>query len=341
MIPLPIATARLLLRCMRPDDAEAFAAYRSHPEVACYQGWEVPYPPERARRLLDDQADLPGPTPGAWVQLAVDVGSALAGDVAVHLDAAAAVAEVGYTLDPVHQGRGYAVEAVGAVVDALFARGVHRVEAVVDPANRASRRVLERLGFEREGVARQAHHDGGGWTDDERWGLLRDDRAAWRNRPTGRPATVRLVDLHGCARRYAALRVHPTQEHLVATVSASYADALFPEADDAGTPLVPWLRGVEADGEPAGFVLCAEPTPTFPEPFLWRLLIDRRHQGRGIGATVIASLVARYGGLGYRSLLTSWVPGPGTPEGFYLGLGFAATGEVVDDEVTGRLAFDG
>ena len=72
----------------------------------------------------------------------------------------------------------------------------------------------------------------------------------------------------------------------------SFADALVPEIVD-GAPVVPWMRGVEADGELAGFVMLAEVTDAHPEPYLWRLFVDRRHQRRGIGDRVLALVVER------------------------------------------------
>lgn len=339
MIALPLSTDRLVVRRFAPGEAATLAAYRSHPDVARYQGWVVPYPEAEAARLLADQADLAGPTPGRWVQLAVEVDATLVGDVAVHLDDTGRLADVGYTLDPAHQGRGLATEAVGAVVDALLADGVHRVVAGVDPANRPSRRVLERLGFRCEGVARRAYPLGDGeWADDERWAVLADERRDWLRRPTGAPGSVELVELEpATVHRYGALEVHPTQRHLVATMGQSFADACVPGRDDGGGAVVPWFRGVAADGEPAGFVMTTEPTHTSPEPYLWRLLVDRRHQGRGVGATVVRALADRYRAAGHTSLTVSWVPGPGSPEPFYVALGFVPTGEVDHGEVVARL----
>ena len=47
-----LATERLVLRRFRPDDLDAFVAYRSDPGIARYQSWEAPYPPDQARQLL-------------------------------------------------------------------------------------------------------------------------------------------------------------------------------------------------------------------------------------------------------------------------------------------------
>lgn len=337
MIALPLATARLVVRRFTDADAEALAAYRSHPDVARFQNWDPPYTVDDARELIAGSADSDLPALGEWVQVGVEHGGALIGDVGVFVDSGGGVAEVGYSLHPDHQGNGFATEAVGAVVDALLAGGVHRVEAGVDPENVASRRLLERLGFEREGLARRAYRLRDHFVDDERWALLADDRARWLARPHTLPSEMRLVELGEKPRTYGRLRVHPSQEGFVATVLHSYADALFPELDPGGGLLVPWLRGVEGDGEPVGFVMVSEATPTSPEPFLWRLLVDRGHQGRGIGRWIVDQVGARARELGHTTLLTSWVEGPGSPRPFYLGLGFEPTGEIEDGETVARL----
>jgi RimJ/RimL family protein N-acetyltransferase len=46
-----LTTQRLVLRRFRPEDLDAFVAYRSDPETARYQSWEAPYRPSQARLL--------------------------------------------------------------------------------------------------------------------------------------------------------------------------------------------------------------------------------------------------------------------------------------------------
>jgi GNAT superfamily N-acetyltransferase len=118
---------------------------------------------------------------------------------------------------------------------------------------------------------------------------------------------------------------------------ASFADALFPEVID-GAPVVPWMRAIEADGDLVGFVMLALTTEHHPEPYLWRLLIDRRHQRRGIGTLALDQVAAECRTMGDKTLLTSWVPGRGSPEAFYLARGFEPTGQIVEGEIEGRLA---
>jgi RimJ/RimL family protein N-acetyltransferase len=66
-----LTTQRLVLRRFRSEDLDAFVAYRSDPETARYQSWEVPYRPSQARQFLQELDARHPDTPGEWFQLAV------------------------------------------------------------------------------------------------------------------------------------------------------------------------------------------------------------------------------------------------------------------------------
>jgi len=100
---------------------------------------------------------------------------------------------------------------------------------------------------------------------------------------------------------------------------------------------VPWMRAIEADGVIVGFLMLALATPQHPEPFLWRLLIDRMHQRRGIASRVLQLVAAEMRSLGDATLLVSWSEGKGSPRPFYLAHGFVPTGRVVEGETEARL----
>ncbi len=68
--------------------------------------------------------------------------------------------------------------------------------------------------------------------------------------------------------------------------------------------------------------------------YLWRLLIDRMHQRRGIGAQAMALLIESLRAGAVPRLFTSCGEGPGSPRRFYDGLGFRPTGSIVDDDET-------
>ena len=334
-----ITTKRLLLRPAGPADAPDLHARRNDQAAAELQAWEVPYPLDKAAALLEANALLGGPTNDEWYMIGIDAGSQPVGDLAVHLKWNGRSAEIGYTLASDHWGRGYAVEAVDALVEYLFEDlGVTRLGAMLHPDNIASAQVLERTGFVFEGHTRLSYWVGDEPSDDHIYGLLRTDWESWRSRPTTTPENIRLISIDTTnERQVGRLRTNKSQERYVAPMHASFADALFPEVID-GAPVVPWMRAIEADDELVGFVMLALTTDHHPEPYLWRFLIDRRHQRRGIGTLVLAQVAAECRRMGDKTLLTSWVPGRGSPEPFYLERGFRPTGQIVEGETEGRLA---
>jgi GNAT superfamily N-acetyltransferase len=142
------------------------------------------------------------------------------------------------------------------------------------------------------------------------------------------PVTITLEEITADnAQSVLALRLAPGQERFVTSVADSLAEAdEYPHAN-------PWVRAVYADGLPVGFVMLSwnvEPQP--PEIhgpwFLWKLLIDYRHQDKGYGREVVRQVVELVRGQGATELLTSHVPGEGGPVGFYARLGFVPTGEL-------------
>ncbi|AXH97284.1 GNAT family N-acetyltransferase [Ornithinimicrobium avium] len=337
--PYPIRTERLLVRMLREEDVDVLTAYRNDPEVARLQDWDLPWPRERAERLVAAHADRRDVVPGTGTQLALDLDGELVGDLYVGLDEHCGVAELGFTLAAAHQGCGYGVEAVCAVVDDLVDRlGVHRLVAELSPDNLASARLLERVGMTFEHLAEKSFWWRGAWDDNLWYSMTADGRRAWRDRPRTPPQDVRLVELtHENAATYGRLRTHRTQERFVATMADSYTDALFPEPE-GGHPVLPVLRGIEADGEPAGFLMYADGiNEGTPEPYLWRFLVDRRHQGRGIGRRALQRWAADLRAAGHTVAVTSWVQDPGGPEPFYLQLGFVLTGERDEGEAVARL----
>lgn len=95
-------------------------------------------------------------------------------------------AEVGYFFAPETWGNGYATATVEQVVEYAFEElRLHRVNATVFASNEASGRVLEKVGFEREGVHREAAFLHGEYVDAHRYGLLEYE---WRDRMAARGA---------------------------------------------------------------------------------------------------------------------------------------------------------
>lgn len=132
------------------------------------------------------------------------------------------------------------------------------------------------------------------------------------------------------------LSVAESQKGFVAPNAVSLAQALFaPEA---------WFRAIYYGDELAGFVMLADeslkmPPPAKPGIGVWRLMVDSRFQGRGIGRAAMQSVIEHVRGKGsFEVLELSYVPGPGCPEPFYLSLGFRHTGRMDEDEVVLELS---
>jgi diamine N-acetyltransferase len=127
------------------------------------------------------------------------------------------------------------------------------------------------------------------------------------------------------------LAVADSQKGFVAPNAISLAQALFaPEA---------WYRAIYLDDSPVGFVMLADesqrvPPPEQPEIGVWRFMIDARHQGQGVGRAALGLVIEEVRRRRrFARLELSYVPGPGCPEPFYLGLGFRPTGRLDGREV--------
>ena len=333
----PIRTERLILRPPRLSDADAAYERRSLPEVARYQDWEMPYTRERAEQSMARTAAMDGPVDDAgWTITVVDAAEPdrILGDLSVQLRWGGRTGYFGYTFHPDHWGRGYATEAARALVHFLFTDiGVSRIESSLHPDNPPSARVLEACGLIFEGLTRQSFWVGDECSDDMLYGMTRSDWEAWCNRPRQRPDQVELVPVTAGNRRAVGdLVIHKTQERFVSTMLGNFRDALLPPLRD-GVPVVPWFRAIEADGEIVGFIMAAEITEARATPRLWRLLVDRMHQRRGIGSAALDLFEHWCADHGATAIEVSWTVGPGSPAPMYQARGYEPTGQIEDGEI--------
>jgi RimJ/RimL family protein N-acetyltransferase len=153
--PEEVRTARLVLRRPRPEDAAAlFAEYATDPEVCRYLTWTPHASLQETEALVARSGALwEAKRTFRWVLTRRGEDRAL-GMVELRPDGHRV--ELGYALGRGYWNRGYMTEAVGALVTwALAQPWVYRVWAVVDVDNRASARVLEKVGMQFEGVLRR------------------------------------------------------------------------------------------------------------------------------------------------------------------------------------------
>ena len=176
-----LATARLDLRPLTTADAPALFALKSDARVQRY-GSHTPWTQhEQATAWLE--RDRQGMADGRHVHFGIirrEDGVMVGTCTLYDLDAQCRCADVGYALLPSAWGRGYANEAVTALLDFGFERlALNRVSADIDPRNAPSARALERLGFTREGHLRERWIVGDEVCDSWIYGLLARE---WRAR---------------------------------------------------------------------------------------------------------------------------------------------------------------
>lgn len=334
-----IDTARLHLRAYTAGDVDSFTALRDDPDVARLQNWQLPWRREQSERFIASLSDQP--TADGWWHVAVCAreGGQHIGDVCFGFTFGLRSAEIGFSFRPEFQGQGYAFEAADALVAWLFDTvAPTRIWGMLHPDNHPSAVLLERLGMRFEGHTKSSFWLGDDNSDDLIYGMTRADWESWRTRPRDAPANVEVVPV--APDNAAALRrlvTHKSQERFVAPMLYSFAEAMYPEPE-AEYDVVPVLRAVLADGEPVGFIMYSDVARGQDDPYLWRFLVDRRHQQRGIGRRALRIFHDQLRADGMNAVYVSWVPGRGGPERLYLSEGYELTGEVDDDEVVARKA---
>lgn len=172
-----LETHRLTLRPFQDADQEFFANYRSDPEIARYQSWNTPFTQTQATAFIQDMKGRQPGRVGEWYQLAIECKqtTGMIGDCAFHiLKQDAQQAEIGFSLARQHQGQGYAVEAVGRLLDYLFGEmGLHRVTAICDANNHAAAKLLARIGMRQEGHFIENIWFKGSWGSEYSYAILK------------------------------------------------------------------------------------------------------------------------------------------------------------------------
>lgn len=185
-IPYPLTTQRLILRRFHTDDLEAYFAYQRLPDTARFLYGEArSYAQCMARIAQYVEGTFTGP--GDWATFAISAQDSpeLIGEIALKWNtggkpegqgAPERVGEIGWTLAPAAQGKGYATEAAQAVLDlALKQLDFYRVEARLDARNHASAAICERLGMCSEGVLLNNMYLKGEWTSEAVYAVVRGE----------------------------------------------------------------------------------------------------------------------------------------------------------------------
>ena len=178
-----LTTERLVLRPLTHQDAPALFAVFSDPAVVRYwsaEPWtDISFAETAIARAMESYRDETD------IRFAIELAETgeLIGTVNLHhFFNQNNRCELGYALGSRHWGKGYATEAIAAALEHGFhAAKLNRIEADIDPRNSASARVLEKLGFRKEGYMPQRWLVHGQYADTVNYGLLRsywEERAA-------------------------------------------------------------------------------------------------------------------------------------------------------------------
>lgn len=181
-MPESIGAERLLLRRVRPGDELGVYGLLSNARVVRYMLFPV-FTREKAKQFVTRLQAPPKDSAPREEVYGIEVGEppALRGLCGLVIESTQPVAELWYLLDPDFWGAGYAAEAAGALVAGAFDHlSLHRIWASCLPENPASARVLEKLGFRREGTHRKNLRVHGEWRDSHTYAML---GAEWQAGP--------------------------------------------------------------------------------------------------------------------------------------------------------------
>jgi RimJ/RimL family protein N-acetyltransferase len=172
-----LETERLLIRDLTLDDKHAIFNYRSDAEANKFQSW-IPQTLEDVEQFIE-RNNKEFNQPESWYQVLITEkdSKAVIGDIGIHFFGAENLqVELGITLNKDFQGRGYASEALKGVINFLFSDlKKHRVMASIDPENIDSLKLMERIGFRKEGHFVKSLFWKNNWVDDLIYALLQEE----------------------------------------------------------------------------------------------------------------------------------------------------------------------
>ena len=175
---LDITTTRLRIRELILSDLVNFHFYRSNPDITKYQGFDV-MTKEQAEEFINENSVLNFGDPGKWVQFGIEKKQTkqLIGDCAIKFDLNdPRIAEIGITISPIEQKKGFAKEALYGILSFLFEKKeIHRVVEIVDAENIASIRLLKSVGFRQEGHFIENIFFKGRWGSEIQFAMLKKE----------------------------------------------------------------------------------------------------------------------------------------------------------------------
>jgi [ribosomal protein S5]-alanine N-acetyltransferase len=172
-----LLTSRLILRELHDEDLDSFIDIFSRDEVTRYYGRDVVTSSEEANDLLQKMKS--GFLEKRGIRWGIEARDTkqLIGTIGYHLwSPLHKRAEVGYELHPDYWNKGYATEAIKTALSYGFQEmDLNRISAIVYFENQASNRLLEKIGFQKEGIKREYMLQGNQFHDTYFYSLLKSD----------------------------------------------------------------------------------------------------------------------------------------------------------------------
>ena len=187
-LTLPITTRRLIIRDYTVADTNAVFSYVQDSAYWQYQSAEAPSAAQvesLIQWVVNDQAT----TPRRLHFLAAarrDTGEIIGEAVLKVVNIVERQGEIGFGVAPKYWKQGFASEIAAAALDAAFGHfKLHRVAGQCSPDNKASIRVMQKLGMAREGLLRDIHYARGRWWSTLIYGILDQEYAKFKNLKRG------------------------------------------------------------------------------------------------------------------------------------------------------------
>jgi len=175
---LPVIEAeRLILRPVEPGDYRAVFEYAGDPEAAKYASWDAHKTIRESKVLVDFiRKRYAQNRPSNWA-VVLKENKRMIGTCGFLSDFPANKrAEIGFALSRTFWNRGYATEAAKKTIEFGFNDlKLNRIEAFCDEQNRASARVLEKIGMKQEGVFRQYVYSKGSFRNMSAYAILAEE----------------------------------------------------------------------------------------------------------------------------------------------------------------------
>lgn len=173
-----IESQRLIFRqFVVEQDAKEIFSIRSNNDVMLYMDADFHNTIEQSRTFIKNGMEKYNKKEGLFWAIMDKETKEFIGDFSFwRIDRKNVLAEIGYTLKPKFWGKGYMSETLSTLIEFGFDKlGIHSFVANINPVNNNSRKLLLKMGFQKEGYFRENYYYKGKFLDSEMYGLLKSD----------------------------------------------------------------------------------------------------------------------------------------------------------------------